>query len=110
MKEEMKELYTEGLASRGGPESCAGGRKDVSEALTGVRAGRPLSHEINQGRGADTVVWSGRQHRLAAIARVASGPRGVEEPCMHGTFMRENREIPSSPAAHGQGDGPLREG
>jgi len=42
MKEEMKELYTEGLASRGGPESCAGGRKDVSEALTGVRAGRPL--------------------------------------------------------------------
>ena len=29
---------------------------------------------------------------------------------MHATFMRENREIPSSPVAHDQGDGPLREG
>src|SRR2546427_6486692 len=29
---------------------------------------------------------------------------------MHGPFMRENREIPSSPVAHDRGGGPLREG
>src|SRR5215831_16759177 len=29
---------------------------------------------------------------------------------MHGTFMRENREIPFAPVDHGQGGGPLREG
>jgi RNA-directed DNA polymerase len=29
---------------------------------------------------------------------------------MHGTFMRENREVPSSPDVHGRGGGPFREG
>jgi len=29
---------------------------------------------------------------------------------MHGTFVRENREIPSSPVDSDQGGGPLREG
>ena len=47
---------------------------------------------------------------LVALMRAVSGPRGVEEPCMHGTFMRENREIPFSPVVHGQVGGPLREG
>ena len=45
----------EGLASHGGPESCVGGRKDVDEVLTGVRAGRTLSHEIT-GIGAPTLL------------------------------------------------------
>jgi hypothetical protein len=35
----MRELYTEGVAIHGGPESCVGGREGVGEALTGVRAG-----------------------------------------------------------------------
>ena len=35
----MRELYIEGVATRGGPESCAGVRESVGEALTGVRAG-----------------------------------------------------------------------
>ena len=41
MKEEMKELYAEGLASHGGPAPCGGVRKDVVEALVGgyVQAG-----------------------------------------------------------------------
>jgi hypothetical protein len=42
----MKEPYTEDLASRGGPESCVGARKDVGEALTGERIGEVLSREI----------------------------------------------------------------
>ena len=43
----MEELHTEGLATHGDPESCAGGREGAGEALTGdVQAGL-LSREIN---------------------------------------------------------------
>ena len=42
----MKESYDEGVANHIGPESCAGDRKGLSEALTGVRAGRLLSREM----------------------------------------------------------------
>ncbi len=41
----MKEPYRKGLATHPDPESCAGGRKDMGEALTGARAGRVLSSE-----------------------------------------------------------------
>ena len=41
----MKESYVEGLATRGGPESCAAVREGDGEALTGVRAGRVSSRE-----------------------------------------------------------------
>jgi RNA-directed DNA polymerase len=44
----MKEPYVEGVANHDGPESCAGVREGVGEALTGVRAGRVLSREINE--------------------------------------------------------------
>ena len=42
----MKEPYIEGLAAHDGPESCAGFREEIGEALTGVRIGRVLSPEI----------------------------------------------------------------
>jgi hypothetical protein len=52
----MKESYGEGLATHTGPESCAGDREAVGEALTGVSAGSVLSREIiGQLRGADAV-------------------------------------------------------
>ena len=35
----MRALYIEGVAIRGGPESCGGVREGVGEALTGVRVG-----------------------------------------------------------------------
>ena len=35
----MEELYIEGVAIHGGPESCAGVREGVGEALAGVRVG-----------------------------------------------------------------------
>ena len=41
----MEESYVEGLATHGGPESCAVARKSGGEALTGVRAGRVSSRE-----------------------------------------------------------------
>src|SRR5207247_7080722 len=39
MEKERRELYIEGVAIHGGPESCAGVREGVGEALAGVRAG-----------------------------------------------------------------------
>jgi len=44
----MRVLYIEGVAIRGGPESCVGVREGVGEALTGgVQAGL-LSREITE--------------------------------------------------------------
>jgi hypothetical protein len=42
----MKEPHKKGLANHLDPESCAGGRKVVGEALTGAHTGQPLSSEI----------------------------------------------------------------
>ena len=41
----MKESYIEGLANHNDPESGAGGRKVVGEAMAGLRAGGVLSRE-----------------------------------------------------------------
>jgi RNA-directed DNA polymerase len=42
----MRTPDIEGVAIHDGPESCAGVREGDGEALTGVRAGQPLSREI----------------------------------------------------------------
>ena len=41
----MQVHHNEGVAIHIGPESCAGGREAVREALTGEHAGQPLSRE-----------------------------------------------------------------
>ncbi len=38
----MEELYAEGLATHGGPESCVDDPRGRGEALTGARAGRSV--------------------------------------------------------------------
>jgi hypothetical protein len=58
----MKEPYIKGLATHDDPESCAGIREEVGEALTGARAGRVLSHEMPFVRGADAVQQGGKQY------------------------------------------------
>ena len=60
--------YDEGVAIHIGPESCAGGREAVREALTGECAGQPLSHEKDDIPGADAVRYAeghtkGRRYR-----------------------------------------------
>jgi hypothetical protein len=42
----MRTPDIEGVAIHDGPESCVGVCEGVGEALTGVRAGQPLSREI----------------------------------------------------------------
>src|SRR5487761_1747481 len=48
MEKEMKELYTEGLATHGDPEPCGGVRKGAVEALVGARAGGAIEPRNNQ--------------------------------------------------------------
>jgi hypothetical protein len=98
----MKELYGEGLATHTGPESCAGVREAVGEALTGVRAGRVLSREIfGQLRGADAVERSGRPHRARRYRETLPDPARSETPSTHGNTSHGNREIPHPPEAGG---------
>ena len=94
----MEESCVEGLATHGDPESCAGTREGDGEALTGARAGWAIEPRNQRVRGADAVEMSGRQHRWRRYREPSGDPARSENLCMHGTSMRENREVPRSPA------------
>jgi hypothetical protein len=51
----MEELYVEGLATHGGPESCVDDPRGRGEALAGARAGRAIEPRNRNNRGADAV-------------------------------------------------------
>src|SRR5688572_28876570 len=102
MEKEMRELYIEGLAIHGGPESCGGVREGAAEALTGVRAGWAREPRNDSNRGADALVNSGRQHRGRRYREPLADPAGSRNLRMRGISMRENREVPRSPV---RGDG-----
>src|SRR5487761_711990 len=98
MEKEMQELYIEGLATHGGPESCVGIREGDGEALTGVGAGWAIEPRNNLVRGADAVSRGGRQHRWQRYRKLPGDPARSENLCMRRISMRENREISRSPA------------
>ena len=89
----MEVLYDEDVASHIGPESCGAAREGRDEALTGERAGRPLSRDSQRQRGADVVGSYGRQHGRVRHCEYPSGPRVVVDPGMHGRSLFGNREI-----------------
>lgn len=68
-----------------------------------------MSHEIAR-IGVPTLFYKRKATPTAALARAAGDPAGSKNLCTHGTFMRENREIPPPPVARSRGEGPLREG
>src|ERR1700736_3961900 len=63
--------YGEGIANHTGPESCAAYREVCGEALTGERAGQPLSREIFLIQDADAFTFAeGKTNwRVTASAR-----------------------------------------
>jgi RNA-directed DNA polymerase len=101
----MRELYIEGVAIRGGPESCAGAREGAGEALTGVRAGWAIEPRKHSTEGADAVEKRGRRDRRSRYREWLPGPAWSKNLCMHGISMRENREVPRSPSPAGCGAG-----
>jgi RNA-directed DNA polymerase len=97
MEEEMEELYAEGLATHGGPESCAGDPRGRGEALAGVRAGRAIEPR-NGEFGAPTLSNGRKATPLARYRELQAGPARSKNQGMYGTSMRENRESPCPPA------------
>jgi hypothetical protein len=99
----MKESYVKGLANRDGPESCTGARKGDGEALTGERAGRVLSREMNLVRDADLVRRWGRPQPTGRFGKARRYPARSKTPGMYGSNLRENREILRPPTKRGVG-------
>jgi hypothetical protein len=92
----MKVSNVKGLANRDDPESCGVARKSEVEALTGESAGWVLSRE-NQFRDADPVRRRGRPQSTFRFGKGRWYPARSETPGMHGSNLRENREILRSP-------------
>ena len=93
----MKVSNVKGLANRDGPESCGGARKSDGEALTGESAGWVLSREKDLVRDADPVGVRGRPQPMFRFGKERWYPARSETPGMHGSNLRENREILRSP-------------
>jgi group II intron reverse transcriptase/maturase len=97
----MQEPHKKGLANHLGPESCAGGRKVVGEALTGEDAGQPLSSEITS-TGVPTSWNEGEGNTKSdAIRKPLFDAAESETLSMRGSSMRENRETPAVPLTVG---------
>src|SRR4029434_6999760 len=99
----MKESHVKGLATHNGPESCVGARKGDGEALTGERVGWVLSREMEIKRDADPVRKSGMRRPASRTGKAREYPARSETPGMHGSNMRENREILRPPTKRGVG-------
>ena len=89
----MKVSNVKGLANHSGPESCGVARKSDGEALTGESAGWVLSREIESVRDADPVGVRGRPQPMFRFGKERWYPARSEAPGMHGSNLRENREI-----------------
>ena len=97
----MEVSYSEGVATHTGSESCTLVRKDEGEALTGVRAGQPLSREIEppSGKrwpllGAHAVERSGRQNWERRYRETLLDLARSKTLRMHASTLSGNREIP----------------
>ena len=89
----MKVSNVKGLANRDDPESCAVWGDPRGEALTGESAGWVLSREIILYRDADPVGERGRPQSARRNGKARWYPARSEAPGMHGSNLRENREI-----------------
>ena len=89
----MKVSNVKGLANHNGPESCVAWSNPRGEALTGESAGRVLSSESSRTRDADSVEAGGRQQPVGRVGEAQWYPARSKTPGMHGSNLRENREI-----------------
>ena len=78
----MREPYGKAVAPRTGPEPWRCVRKDVLQALVGVRVGWPLSRESISSPGRRGRICRPKATPVASLTRDATGPRAVRDP-MH---------------------------
>ena len=89
----MKVPDNKEVANHAVPESCAVHREVHGEALTGVRVGQPLSHEICvQFWMPMPLLWQ-KAIRTGALTQAPVRSSGVREPGMHVRSLHGNREI-----------------
>jgi len=92
----VKVPYREGLAIHPDPESCAGVRKEMGVAVTGVDASWVLSREIDPNT-SGCLRSQGRRGATSGVPldrEVRSDPARSETPCAHRSTSRGRREIP----------------
>ena len=93
----MRESYTEGVATHGGREPCAGAREGAGEASVAVGAGPAIEPRNHGDRGADVVSITEGHIAGSAIRELAADPAWSKNQGMYRTSMRENREVPCPP-------------
>ena len=98
----MKEPYIEAVAKHDDPESCVYDRKGVGEALTGAHAGPAIEPRNQAVWGVDAVIRGRRQHHSHRHREARMSPARSANRRTHGHFLRENREVPSSPMPDGR--------
>jgi len=89
----MKVSNVKGLANHSGPESCGGARKSGGEALTGGKCRLGIEPRKGIVRDADPVGERGRPQSTFRFGKERWYPARSEAPGMHGSNLRENREI-----------------
>lgn len=101
----MRTLYIEGLAPHGGPESCVGGPRGRSEALTGVRAGRAMEPRNQRNRGVDAVVVAEGSTAGGVTRESLVGPARSKNQGMYANLHAREPGGPllARPADHGAG-------
>jgi hypothetical protein len=96
--------YSEGLAIHTDPESCAGIREGVGEALTGARTGGVSSGVSYIVRGADAVVACRRQQAGARHCEDLSHPASSLDPQhVRTSLVREPGDLRSALGSRAQG-------
>lgn len=96
----MKEPRRKGVTNHPDPESCASGRKDAGEALTGAPAGWVLSSEIMPTSRVPTLFCYAEGHTAGGDSvKSPVDPAESETPSMSGNSRHENRETPGTPVA-----------
>ena len=98
----MEVSHNEGLANHVVPESCAVCRETCGEALTGVRAGQPLSRDSLIVPSADAVDIAEGNTTGRATASTPSARRGRRPWHARTLLVREPGDLQSGLPQHGQ--------
>src|SRR4051812_44901922 len=102
----------EGVAIHIGPESCAGGREAVREALTGERVGQPLNRENDASRVPTFFLCAEGNMSRRDSARAGSTRRGLrpwactDAPCTGTGRPRDWPEGHATAGPHREGEEP----